>query len=105
MRLKVTGQDGDGDIKSAEFATTDSILCMSSPCSTSSLRQPQLTSSLRVDGRVTTRMKASPVPGTCHGKFALDLRRDFASSLLDEYRPLISLSLSHPDRYILLHER
>ncbi|GAA5912134.1 hypothetical protein JCM6882_003064 [Rhodosporidiobolus microsporus] len=49
LRLKVTGQSAGGteDVKSAEFATTDNILY----------------------GRVTTRAKASPVEGVCHGFF------------------------------------
>ncbi|GAA5884550.1 hypothetical protein JCM16303_000023 [Sporobolomyces ruberrimus] len=47
MRLIVKGQSGSGDISSSEIATTDSFLY----------------------GRVTTRMKASDVPGVCHGIF------------------------------------
>ncbi|BGP21185.1 glycoside hydrolase family 16 protein [Rhodotorula toruloides] len=44
-RLKVTGQSGNGDIKSAEVSTKEQGILY---------------------GRVTTRAKASPVPGVCH---------------------------------------
>ncbi|GAA5845144.1 hypothetical protein JCM11251_008009 [Rhodosporidiobolus azoricus] len=49
LSLKVTGQTAGGkeDVKSAEFSTTDSILY----------------------GMVTTRARASPVEGVCHGFF------------------------------------
>ncbi|BGP04260.1 hypothetical protein JCM10049v2_000058 [Rhodotorula toruloides] len=48
LRLKVTGQSGKGDIKSAEVSTKEKGILY---------------------GRVTTRAKASPVPGVCHGFF------------------------------------
>ncbi|GAA6048122.1 hypothetical protein NBRC10513_003761 [Rhodotorula toruloides] len=48
LRLKVTGQSGRGDIKSAEVSTKEKGILY---------------------GRVTTRAKASPVPGVCHGFF------------------------------------
>ncbi|GAA6058728.1 hypothetical protein JCM10212_003416 [Sporobolomyces blumeae] len=47
LRLIVTGQSGNGDVKSGEIATTEDFLY----------------------GTVTTRLKASPVPGVCHGIF------------------------------------
>ncbi|GAA5949888.1 hypothetical protein JCM3765_007725 [Sporobolomyces pararoseus] len=47
LRLLVKGQTGDGEVSSGEFETMDKMLY----------------------GRVTTRMKASPVPGVCHGIF------------------------------------
>jgi hypothetical protein len=47
MRLIVRGQTGKGEVSSGEVATRDAMLY----------------------GRVTTRMKASPIPGVCHGIF------------------------------------
>ncbi|GAA5923626.1 uncharacterized protein JCM15063_003708 [Sporobolomyces koalae] len=47
LRMTVKGQSGNDDIKSSEVQTTDAFLY----------------------GRVTTRFKASPVPGVCHGVF------------------------------------
>jgi len=47
IRMKVVGQTGDGEVSSSELATKDKFLY----------------------GRVTTRFRASPVPGVCHGIF------------------------------------
>ncbi|GAA6011722.1 hypothetical protein JCM11491_000729 [Sporobolomyces phaffii] len=47
LRLRVVGQTGDGEVSSGEFETLDKFLY----------------------GRVTTRVKATPVPGICHGVF------------------------------------
>jgi len=47
ISMKVVGQQGEGEVSSSEFATKDKFLY----------------------GRVTTRFRASPVPGVCHGIF------------------------------------
>ncbi|GAA5834927.1 hypothetical protein JCM3766R1_002042 [Sporobolomyces carnicolor] len=47
LRMRVKGQSGEEDISSSEFQTTSAFLY----------------------GSVTTRAKASPVPGVCHGIF------------------------------------
>ncbi|GAA5995075.1 hypothetical protein JCM5350_003995 [Sporobolomyces pararoseus] len=83
LRLLVRGQTGDGEVSSGEFETQDKMLY----------------------GRVTTRMKASPVPGVCHGIFwygspTLEVDIELLSSYYtegrgDSVRPGVQLT-NHP---------
>ncbi|GAA5851722.1 hypothetical protein JCM5353_002067 [Sporobolomyces roseus] len=83
IRMKVVGQSGEGEVSSSEFATKDKFLY----------------------GRVTTRFRASPVPGVCHGIFwyggpTLEVDIELLSSyytegLGDGVRPGVQLT-NHP---------
>lgn len=77
LRLKVTGQSGKGDIKSAEVSTKEKRILY---------------------GRVTTRAKASPVPGVwCVGPSLA--RREEAEEKTDE------VTSRRKPRPVFLHER
>ncbi|TNY23766.1 concanavalin A-like lectin/glucanase domain-containing protein [Rhodotorula diobovata] len=65
LRLKVTGQTGSGQVQSAEVATAEQAILY---------------------GKVTTRAKASPVAGVCHGFFFYDKdNREVDIELLTSY--------------------
>ncbi|KPV77949.1 glycoside hydrolase family 16 protein [Rhodotorula graminis WP1] len=65
LSLKVTGQSGTGEVQSAEVATVEQGILY---------------------GKVTTRAKASPVPGVCHGFFFYDKdNREVDIELLTSY--------------------
>ncbi|GAA5892004.1 hypothetical protein JCM8208_002966 [Rhodotorula glutinis] len=65
LSLKVTGQPGTGEVQSAEVATVEQGILY---------------------GKVTTRAKASPVPGVCHGFFFYDKdNREVDIELLTSY--------------------
>ncbi|GAA5854127.1 hypothetical protein JCM9279_002841 [Rhodotorula babjevae] len=65
LSLKVTGSSGMGEVQSAEVATVEQGILY---------------------GKVTTRAKASPVPGVCHGFFFYDKdNREVDIELLTSY--------------------
>jgi hypothetical protein len=93
LRMIVKGQSGNGDISSSEFATSDAFLCKFLSI-LAFVRDSSLTR-FQTDGTVTTRLKASDVPGVCHGKTSFP-----PSSAIDA-----RLSFATVDRHLLLHQR